>query len=384
MKSMKENLLQNMKRIVVKVGTSTLTNEQGGLDIPRIKQLISQMATLNKQGYEVIFVTSGAVGSGNGKLGIKKNTSLAQKQASAAVGQILLMKLYEELFDEHAINIGQILLTKDDITSRKRNLNARNTMNQLLKMGIIPVINENDSIIVDEIKVGDNDNLSAMIATLLDASLLILLSDIDGIYTDNPMKNPDAEFLDVIPKVDNKVMSYARDKGSEFSTGGMLTKLEAAKKVNTAGIPMVIANGSEDDILLNIIKNETRFSLFLAQDTRLHAKKKWLLLFSSSQGQIVVDDGARNAFLTGVNSLLPVGVLDTRGLFSVGSVVSIVDTDRNLIARGITNYSSNDILKIKGLKGKAFKDKLASHYLYDTIVHIDNMVIEKEGENDGK
>ncbi len=377
---MENKKLKDIKRIVVKVGTSTLTNKNASLNVERIEQLVYQMAQLKQQGYEVIFVSSGSVGSGNGKLNITKNTSLAQKQASAAVGQILLMKLYEELFSKHDVLVGQILLTKDDITNRKRNLNAKNTINQLLKMGIIPIINENDSIVVDEIKVGDNDNLSALVAILADASLLVLLSDIDGIYTDNPMKNENAIFLDVIQKVDNKIMSYAKDKGSEFSTGGMQTKLEAAKKVNTAGIHMIIANGQKDNILLDIIKGDYKGSLFLTKDTRLVAKKKWLLLSSNAKGKIIVDNGAKQALIKGTNSLLPIGVMDVDGLFNVGDTVDIVAEDNIVLARGITNYSSKDINKIKRLKKEEFKEKLEYKYLYDTIVHIDNLVLVKELE----
>ncbi|MDL2211742.1 glutamate 5-kinase [Erysipelotrichaceae bacterium OttesenSCG-928-M19] len=375
---MKKQYLQKTKRIVVKVGTSTLTKENAQLNVERIEQLVYQLATLQKQGYEVVFVSSGAVGSGNGKLNITFNTSLAQKQASAAVGQILLMKLYEELFDKYDIRIGQLLLTKDDITNRTRNLNARNTITELLKMKIIPVINENDSTVVEEIKVGDNDNLSALVAILIDADLLILLSDIDGIYTDNPTKNKDAKFLDIIEKVDKKIESYAKDKGSKFAVGGMQTKLEAAKKVNTAGINMVIANGQRDNILLDIIKTDFKGSLFLAATTRLPAKKKWLLLSSNTKGSIHIDNGAKKALEKGDSSLLPIGITKITGIFDVGSVINIVDQDNNIIAKGITNYSSKTIDEIKGLKINEFKDELKADYLYDTVVHIDNLVLIKE------
>jgi len=367
-----ENKSKDVKRIVIKIGTSTLTNENTSLNIAKIEHVIDQMAHLKKNGYEIIFVSSGAVGSGNGRLGITKNTSVAQKQASAAVGQVLLMQLYMQLFEKHDILAGQILLTKDDVTNRKRNLNAKNAINELLKMDVVPIINENDSTVVDEIKVGDNDNLSALVAILSESDLLIILSDIDGIYTDNPTKNKDAIFLDVIDKVDKQIMSYAKDKGSEFAVGGMITKLESAKKVTKAGIHMIIANGSRYDILIDIVNNEFKGSLFLADDSKLVAKKKWLLLSSSAKGDIVVDRGAAQALKERHSSLLPIGITEVKGLFDFGDVVSIVDEDANLIARGITNYNSHDIDEIKQTKN------VNNNYPYETVVHTDNLVLVEE------
>lgn len=375
---MKSNKLKNIKRIVVKVGTSTLTGEEATLDVKRIEQLVYQMAMLNQNGYEVIFVSSGAVGTGNRVLNIEKNTTISQKQASAAVGQIIINNLYEELFSKYDINIAQLLLTKDDITNRERNLNIRNVINQLLKMRIIPIINENDAITTKSIKIGDNDNLSALIAILSDASLLVLLSDIDGIYTDNPMKNVDAKFLEEIEKVDSKIMSYARDKGSKFAVGGMQTKLEAAKKVNAAGIQMIIANGQKDNILLDIVQGNFKGSLFLHETTRLAAKKKWLLLSSNSHGRIIIDNGARDALVKGTNSLLPIGVIKVEGLFNSGSVVDVIDEDGVVIGRGVCNYDSNDVDKIKRMKNEEFKKQDYEKYIFDTIIHIDNLVLIKE------
>ncbi|MEG0283524.1 MAG: glutamate 5-kinase [Erysipelotrichales bacterium] len=382
---MKKEILNNIKRVVIKVGTSSLTNNDGIIDVDKINNLVKQIAQLNKDGYEVVFVSSGAIGSGNGKLGISYNTSLAQKQASAAVGQVQLMNQYEQLFSKQGVMIGQILLTKGDISNRKRNLNARNTINELLKLGIIPIINENDSIIIDEIKVGDNDNLSSQVAILVDADLLILLSDIDGIYTDNPMKNKDAKFLDIINKVDKTVLSYAKDKGSKFATGGMLTKLEAAKKANAAGIHMVIANSQREDIILDIINNNYIGSLFLADKTKMVAKKKWLLSAAPDLGHIIIDKGAANALIKGGTSLLPVGVLQVEGDFKISDTILILDEDNNIIAKGITNYCASDIDEIKGMKHNAFHNKLKdqmlkTHLLFDTIVHCDNLVLVKEDE----
>lgn len=375
---MKNNKLKKIKRIVIKVGTSTLSNCGSNLNVERIEQLVYQMAVLKQNGYEIIFVSSGAVGTGNNVLNIKKNTSASQKQASAAIGQIILNNLYEELFLKYDIKVGQLLLTKDDITNRDRNLNVRNVINQLLKMNVIPIINENDAISMKDIKIGDNDNLSALIAILSDASLLVLLSDIDGIYTDNPMKNVDAKFLKEIEKVDSKIMSYAKDKGSDFAQGGMQTKLEAAKKVNAAGIQMIIANGQKDDILLDIVEGNFKGSLFLHKVTSLAAKKKWLLLSSKTDGRIIIDKGASEALIKGTNSLLPIGVLKVDGLFSSGSVVDIVDENGIILGRGLSNYNSNDVDSIKRMKNEEFKKQDHERYIFDTIIHIDNLVLSKE------
>lgn len=262
---MNKKLIVNLKRIVVKVGTSSLTNKDGIIDEFKMKKLVDDIAYLRKCDYEVILVSSGAIGCGNGRLNIKDNCSLTQKQASAAVGQTALMNKYEVLFSKHDIIIGQILLTKEDILNSTRNTNAKNTLNELLKMNVVPIINENDTVVVDEIKVGDNDNLSALVSILTDADLLILLSDIDGIYTDNPHINKHAKLLNVIDEINETILSYAKTNRSKFSTGGMITKLEAAKKVNEAGIHMIIANSDRHKILQNIIDQDYIGSLFLAK-----------------------------------------------------------------------------------------------------------------------
>jgi len=365
-----ENQLHDIKRIVVKVGTSTITNSDGSLNKKAMLNLVGQIAKLKEKGYQVILVSSGAVGTGNGKLGIVKNYSMAQKQASAAIGQITLMNEYVDLFSKYDLLVGQILLTKVDIANRKNNLNARNTINQLLDFNAIPIINENDSTVVDEIKVGDNDNLSGLVAIMSDADLLIILSDIDGVYTDNPSTNPNAKFLKVIEKVTPTVLSYAMGKGSEFSVGGMITKLECAKKVNKAGIDMIIANGQKDNILLNILDNDYIGTLFLKSKDKIGAKKKFILLSSQSKGSITIDSGAAKA-LENHASLLAVGILSNQGHFDFGDVIDII-FDKQVIARGLSNYNSSQVSELKG-------KKLDETYDYETIVHKDNLVlVDKE------
>ncbi|MDR1781752.1 MAG: glutamate 5-kinase [Bacilli bacterium] len=368
--------LNNIKRIVVKVGTSTIIDPQGFINKEKIFSLIKDIVELRRSGYEVILVSSGAVGCGNVELNIKKNTSLSQKQASAAVGQITLLNYYYDYFKIFNTNIGQLLLTRYDIENRKNNLNATNTINELLKQNIVPIINENDSTVIDEIKVGDNDNLGALISILAQADLYIILSDIDGIYTDNPKTNKDAQFLDIIEKVDDKIISYASGKGSEFATGGMATKLEAAIKVNAAGIKMIITDGSVDGVLGKVMNHNIKYSLFLESDKKLVAKKKFLLTTSKMNGSIIIDEGACQALIKDNASLLPVGVKEVIGTFDIGDAIEIKDLNNKVIALGIVNYSNDDINEIKGLHTNEFKRKLSNKYLYDTIVHKDNLVIK--------
>ncbi|MDR3215354.1 MAG: glutamate 5-kinase [Bacilli bacterium] len=365
--------LQDVKRIVIKVGTSTLIKDGNTINTERILLLVNDIVDLKRAGYEIILVSSGAVGSGNVKLNIKKNTSLPQKQASAAVGQIVLMQKYYELFKIYHTNIGQILLTKYDIENRKNNINARNTINELLKQGIVPIINENDSTVINEIKVGDNDNLGSLISILIDADLYIILSDIDGIYTDNPKTNKDAQFLNIIEKVDDTIIGYASGKGSEFATGGMATKLEAALKVNQAGIKMIIANGSTDHVLTKVMNNQTKYSLFLSSNTKMPAKKKWLLLASKTSGCLIIDDGAKSSLLNNNTSLLPIGIKKVNGHFYSGDAIEIRDLNNNIIAIGIVNYDSDEVKELQGLHSNDFKHL---NYPYETIIHKDNLVLK--------
>ncbi|MGL4383313.1 MAG: glutamate 5-kinase [Bacilli bacterium] len=371
---MKKEYFKNIKRIVIKIGTSSLTLPSGLINHHQIRQLVSDIATLHHQGYELIIVTSGAVGSGNGKLGITKNSSLSQKQASAAIGQVLLMKLYEQLFDAHNIMVAQILLTKYDIENRKNNMNARNTINELFKLNIIPIINENDSTVVDELKVGDNDNLGGQVALICDASLYIILSDIDGMYNANPQKDKNAQLIEVVNKVDDEIRSYAKDKGSAFSVGGMATKLEAASIVCKAGIHFVIANGSTKHILNDIVTGTFRGTLFLGSEKKLKSFHRFLELSSKTKGSIIVDDGAKEALINKHSSLLPIGIIKVNDVFEAGDIILISDLNNNAIGKGVSNYSSSDLALIKGLHEKEY---LKDH-LYKTAIHKDHLVIIRE------
>lgn len=338
---MKKDFLKTCNRIVVKVGTNSITNQDGFLDMNKMEHLVEQLVELQKMGYQMILVTSGAVGCGHSSLHLPPKMTMAQKQASAAVGQVLLMKHYYEMMAKHHQVMGQVLLTKDDMSHRDRHLNAKQTLNALIEMGVIPVINENDTTVVDEIKVGDNDNLSALVSILVEADLLVLLSDVDGIYDKHP-SHEGAKRLEVIEHVDDQIMSYASGKGSKYSTGGMITKLEAAKKVNSAGIHMVIADSRHDCILKRIVSGEFVGSLFLASTRHLIQRKKWLLVFPEHKGVIEIDEGAKQAIHLKQSSLLMVGMTQTTGTYLAGDVVLITNANQ-VIAKGIAKYDHDFI-----------------------------------------
>lgn len=370
----RKKLLGKVKRVVVKVGTSTLTHKTGLLNLQRIEKLVRNLADLNNQGYEMVLVTSGAIGAGMGKLNMTERPKmLPQKQAVAAVGQVALIHLYQKIFAEYGKVVGQILLTKDDISSRKRYLNGRNTTFELLSQGVIPIVNENDAVVVDEIKVGENDSLSAFVASLIDADLLIILSDIDGLYDDNPNSNPDAKLIKIVEKIDNKIKAAAGDAGSKFGTGGMATKITAAEIATDSGTNMIIAHGEKPEIIEEIIKGGNIGTLFLKSENNVKAKKHWLKYSSKKIGTVTVDSGAEKALLKH-KSLLPKGVLEVEGKFQKGDVIRI-KTEKGLeIAVGISNYSFDEAEKIVGKHSREIEDILG-YKDYDELVHINNMEI---------
>ena len=368
-----QSLVEKAQRIVVKVGTSTLTHSTGKLNLEHIEHLVRQLTDLRYQGKEVELVSSGAIGAGMGKMNLdKRPKTIPEKQAVAAIGQGILMQLYEKLFSEYGQTVAQLLLTKSDMDDRRRFLNARNTLVTLLQLGVIPIINENDTVAVEEIRFGDNDTLAALVATLVDADLLILLSDIDGLYTADPRKHPDAELIGVVPAIDASVEGAAGDVGSKFGSGGMATKIGAAKIATNAGIPMLIANGAEDGIVRRLIHGESLGTLFLARELKPHLRKSWIAFGSKVEGAITVDDGAKTALIEKGKSLLPSGIIAVSGNFHSGEVVSILDSQGREFARGITNYDQVELSRIKGVKCKdicgilGYKD-------YDEAIHRDNL-----------
>ncbi len=364
----------HLKRIVVKVGSSTLSYSTGKLDINQMEHLVRELANLKNAGKEVILVTSGAQGAGIGRLGLSsKPKTIPEKQAVAAVGQGLLMHMYEKLFSEYGIVVAQVLLTREDIMDRKRFLNARNALDALIHMDAVPIINENDTIAVDEIKFGDNDTLSAMVASIADAELLILLSDIDGLYTGNPNTDKDAAFIPLVADITEDVEKLAGGSGSNLGTGGMVTKIQAAKIAMSSGFPMVIAHGREDKVISRLVEGEQLGTLFLPRENRLHSKKRWIAFGSCIQGKIFVDEGAKKALIEEGKSLLPSGVTGIEGDFEMGNTVCVWFNDRE-IGRGIVNYSSTETGRIMGKKSKEI-EKFLGHKDFDEVIHRNNFVL---------
>jgi glutamate 5-kinase len=372
----RKELIQKPKRIVVKIGTSTLTKNNGELDEEKIKKIVTNLSKINDE-IDVIFVTSGAVGAGMGQLKLsQKPKSISEKQALAAVGQVSLIHLYQVLFWAHGKSIAQLLLTKDDFNDQKRYLNIKNVCNALLEKKIIPIINENDPVVgegIKGIKVGDNDTLSALVAGLVEADLLIILSDIAGLYDKNPSEFSDAKFINLVSKIDEKIQNMAGSEGSKFGTGGMRTKIIAAKMATKIGTNLVIACGDEPENLIRIVKGDEVGTLFLRQDKKLSSKKYWLSYGSENSGGILADDGAISALKDG-KSLLAVGIKGFVGEFERGDVVEILSVKNELIAKGISNYSSNEISQIAGKKSDAIEQILGYKY-DDSVIHIDNIVL---------
>lgn len=365
---------ENIKRLVIKVGSSTLSHATGKLNINQMEQLVRELADLRNSGKEVVLVTSGAQGAGIGKLGLNcKPKTIPEKQAVAAIGQGLLMHMYEKLFSEYGIVVAQVLLTREDIMDRKRFLNARNALNSLLSLEAIPIINENDTIAVEEIKFGDNDTLSVLVASLIDAELLILLSDINGLYTGNPFNDKNATLIPVVSEITQEIEQLAGGSGSNLGTGGMVTKIQAAKVAMNSGFPMVIAHGKENKIITRIVNGEPVGTLFLPKENRLDSKKRWIAFGSNAQGHIFIDEGAQKALTEEGKSLLPTGVVSVKGQFEMGNTVCVLCNNRE-IGRGIVNYSSEETDRIKGKKTKDII-KVLGYKDYDEIIHRNNFVL---------
>lgn len=364
----------NVKRLVVKVGSSTLSHPTGKLNIDQMERLARQLADLRNSGKEVILVSSGAVGAGIGKLGLgRRPKTIPEKQATAAVGQGLLMHMYEKLFSEYGIVVAQVLLTREDIMDRKRFLNARNALSALLQLEALPIINENDTIAVEEIKFGDNDTLSALVASLIDAELLIILSDIDGLYTGDPSKDEGATFIPLVRDINGDIEQLAGGSGSGLGTGGMVTKIQSARIAMNSGFPMVIADGKAEKVINRIMAGEPVGTLFLQGENKLHSKKRWIAFGSNVQGRIYIDSGAQKALAKDGKSLLPTGIIGFEGDFDLGNTVCVFFEDKE-VGRGIVNYTSEEIRKIMGKKTKDIV-KLLGYKDFDEVIHRNNFVL---------
>jgi len=373
---LRRQILSKVKKVVVKIGTGVLTTDDGYVDREQIRNLAGQVVELKKMGYDVVVVSSGAIGSGMGELGIEKRPStLPELQAVAAIGQSKLIGTYNECFKLHGYHAAQILLTREDFEDRQRYLNTCNTIHTLFQMNAIPVVNENDTISVDEIKFGDNDALSALVTNLLNADLLIILSSVDGLYDRCPTAKGKAKVIPIVENISHEIKQLAFDSKTARGVGGMQTKLESASVVTNAGEVVIIANGRMDNVLKKILQCENVGTLFLPKEEKLTSRKRWIGYTIKPKGKIYVDDGAMHALAEKGKSLLASGIVSVEGSFSKGDIVSVCKKeDRTIFARGLTNYSSEEIEKIKGCSTSHIA-KVLGYKLYDEVIHRDNMVI---------
>lgn len=365
-----------IKTIMIKVGSSSLCNDDGQLNKEKILNLVLQISKLKKLGYTVVLVSSGAIAAGMGLLKLdSKPTTIPKKQALAAIGQAHLMQIYEEIFELFQLKCAQVLLNHGDFDDRKRLMNLCNTIHALIDYDVIPIINENDALAVDEIKVGDNDTLAALMVPVVDADLLVLVSDIDGLYDKNPKVYEDAVLLDFIEEVNEKIENMAGGSSTNLGTGGMSTKIKAAKIVTDYGKSLVIVNGGKEDFLINIFNEKENGTWFNAKKNSLKAREHWLAYRTTTKGKIIVDEGAKDALEINRKSLLPKGIIGVEGNFLMGQVVSIESTN-HVIGKGIVNYSSDEIRLIMGLNSNKIEDIL--HYKdYDEVIHANNMVLKR-------
>jgi glutamate 5-kinase len=376
--SLRQQVTEAAHTVVVKVGTRVLTQPDGTLNSARIEQLAEELQAISSAGRRVALVSSGAVGAGVSLLGLKGRPSdLARLQAVAAVGQTHLIQAYDRTFAKHGRRAAQVLLTLEDVDDRVRYLNVRNTLVTLLDFGAIPIINENDTVSVDELKTtfGDNDRLAAMVTNLLRAPLLIALSDIEGLYDGDPAL-PTSRLVSTVEKIDERVQSYVRDRKTGLTKGGMASKLEAARIVTTAGENMIIASGRETNVLTRIMAAEEVGTLFVAQGKVISPYKRWLGFSAQVRGRIQLDEGARAAIVEKGRSLLAAGIVGTQGEFQKGDVVALCDAEGKVIARGLTNYSSADVERIKGIKSDRIAQVLGRRP-YEEVIHRDNLAIVK-------
>ena len=366
------------RRIVIKAGSTLLTHGADRLNLQVMATLVQQIARLHLEGLEAILVSSGAVAAGRHVLGVPSDEkNVPFKQVLAAAGQGRLMHAYEQLFDWHQIPVAQALLSRKDLSDRLGYLNIRNTLMSLLDLRVIPIINENDVVSVDELGgevFGDNDNLSAMVANLVDADVLVMLGEVEGLFTADPHIDPDARLIETVERLNDGVEAVVGASWGNRGQGGMATKLESARLATASGVDVVIASGLEGDVLPRLIGGERIGTYFPATGSKVESRKRWMLSGLSNRGEIVVDEGASRALVRHHRSLLPAGVQNVHGSFERGDIVSVIEPGRNQIAAGIVNYDSNELGKIKGTQSGAIEAVLGHHY-GDEAVHRNNMVV---------
>lgn len=374
-REIRKQLLAKVHRVVIKLGSYVLTTPSGKLDRKVFTDVTQSVVQLRKRGIDCILVSSGAIASGMGRLGLKaRPRHIEQEQAAAAIGQIRLMGLYDRLFTAHGMPVAQILLTHGDVRDRKRFLSARQTLNSVLAYGAVPVINENDTTVVDEIRFGDNDYLSSLVTNLAQADLLVILTDIDGFYDSDPRVNPDARLVGLLDDITEDIEKCARGPAGKVGRGGMATKLKAAKTAASFGIPTIIANGKKPGTLSAVFDGEPVGTLILPRKNKLTGKKHWIAYTLKPQGALVLDDGARDALEQRLRSLLPSGILSVEGDFDAGECVSCRDMSGREFARGLTAYSSEAVNKIKGLKTAQISAALGCPVNRE-VIHRDDLVV---------
>ena len=374
--NIREEILSNVSKIVIKIGTRVLTNGDGLLDKNRIMGLSKQVVDLRLRGFSVVLVSSGSIGAGISALGLQKRPGiLPELQATAAIGQGKLIEIYNKCFEKHGYHAAQLLLTRQDFEDRQRYLNTCNTLHSLLNFKTIPIINENDTISVDEITFGDNDILSALVTNLLQADLLILLSSVDGLYTTPPAPGKRCSILSVVDSISDDIKRLAFKQKTKEGVGGMESKLEAANIATGSGEAVIIANGMQSGILSKIMNYDDVGTLFVPYNKKITSRKRWIGFTVKPKGRVYIDEGALGALQKKGKSLLPSGVVKIDGKFVKGDVVSVVDVvEKREIARGLMNYSADEVQKVKGLRTSLIKKTLGSKP-YDEIIHRDNMVL---------
>jgi glutamate 5-kinase len=373
----KNNLIQKSNRIVIKIGSALLIDKnKGALKNKWLESLALDICDLIKLKKEVVVVSSGSIALGKKQLELNSNLTLDEKQAAAATGQISLAHAWKEVMQEHGLNVAQILLAPDDTETRRKHLNARATLIKLLELGVIPVINENDTVSTEEIKFGDNDRLAARVAQMCSADLLILLSDINGLYSSDPNKNKNSTLIGEITEISREIESVAGPAHSKISSGGMITKIEAAKISMNAGCHMIICDGRLNNPLLKLQDSHTVFSWFKAKDNPLNLRKQWISGALQVKGKITIDDGATKAIKKGY-SILPAGILSTEGDYEKGDLIKIVDQSKTFIGTGLTHFNNSEVELIKGSKSENI-ETILGYRGKDEVVHRDDLVLEKK------
>jgi glutamate 5-kinase len=372
--AVRKEVLSNVRRVVLKLGSSVVTTDQG-LDTKVIGELVDDVCSLKESGKEFIIVSSGAIAAGVRRMDLKVGArTIPQKQAAASIGQSRLMAVYGDSFDRYGVKVGQMLLTKDDLSHRRRYLNARNTLTTLLSWGVVPIVNENDTVMVEEIQVGDNDNLSALVATLADADLLIALTDIEGLMDCDPREDSNACLIPLVEEITPEIRGMAGETASAVGRGGMSSKLEAAAKAGASGIPMIIAGGKQAHIVPRILQADACGTLILPAKEKLSAKKHWILYNLEHEGVLIIDSGAAGALTRDGKSLLPIGIVHVSGEFEHGATVAVQDTEGKTLAKGLANYSSQEMTRIKGHHTPEI-DWILGYRRNDEAIHADNLVL---------